>query len=135
MLLNGFGFTHPKVSSLFSDVPNDEWYTDEVAAAVQLGIVNGRADGTFGADTSVTREEMSVMAYRAAKAAGLTFDVSEGSAAFADQEQITAYAQEAVAAKQAAKVVQGMDNAVFSPHGTATRAQAAAIIYRLLDIQ
>lgn len=137
MLLNTFELTNSNSDSIlsFKDVPQGAWYADKVAAAYRLGIVNGRSDGTFGANNIVTREEMAVLAYRAALAAELSLNGSDTVTVFEDHDQISLYAREAATAMQSAGVIKGMDNGRFAPKGTASRAEAAAIIYSLLQAE
>ena len=51
---------------------------------------------------------------------------------FADSEQISAYAKNAVAYFVKTSILNGMGNNMFSPKGNATRAQAAVIVRRSL---
>ncbi|WP_168119872.1 S-layer homology domain-containing protein [Paenibacillus sp. HB172176] len=134
MLLNLFELTAPQTaaSATFSDVQSDAWYADEVAAALELGIVNGRTDGTFDPEDSIMRQDMAVMAYHAAAVAGHIMKDSSNGAPFADGDQIDEYAREAVAAMKASEVIHGMDNGEFIPNGIVTRSQAAVVIYNLL---
>ena len=110
----------------FSDVAKDSWYAEFIEKAYAMGIVSGMGDGTFGVGLSITRQDMCVMIYNAAKAAGITFEVSDD--AFADDEKIADYAKEAVYALKQAGAVSGVDAENFAPQETATRAQAAKII-------
>ncbi len=41
----------------FSDVPADAWYTRFIAAAEELGLINGYPDGTFRPNNYITRAE------------------------------------------------------------------------------
>ena len=41
----------------FSDVPADAWYTRFIAAAEELGLINGYPDGTFRPANNITRAE------------------------------------------------------------------------------
>ena len=48
-------------SRLFSDLPNGHWAENDVKELKQLGIINGRGDGTLGTEDSITAEEFIVM--------------------------------------------------------------------------
>jgi len=136
LLMETFGFlaTAERPSEeAFSDVRPGDWYYDAVAEAHRIGIANGRPDGSFGASETIARQDLAVMTFRAAALAGVAF---EGGAAerFADQAGIAEYAAEAVAALSEANVVAGFEDGRFSPDGLATRAQAAAIAHRMLQV-
>ncbi len=48
----------------FSDVSEDQWYAQYVAAAVELGLVKGYADGTFRPNESISRAEAAAIVNR-----------------------------------------------------------------------
>lgn len=119
----------------FADVDQDEWYFDAVTTASRLGIVSGKSDGSFGAKEEISREDMAVMLSRAFQYAGLAIDTSHSSGhTFSDEEKIASYAQEAVDRLFATGIIQGFEDGSFQPKASATRAQAAAVIYKLLNL-
>ena len=78
----------------------------------------------------VTREQLVSLLYRYAQTQNM--DVSEKAdlGDYADAEQVSAYAREAMAWAIGNGIVEGVDAATLAPKGTATRAQAAAMIGR-----
>lgn len=116
----------------FNDVDKSAWYYPYVAKAVKMGMVSGYSDDVFGTGDLVTRQDMTTMIYRAAKAKGI--NVETASTGFADEAQISEYAKEAVGALSAKGIVNGIDNYTFAPLESATRAQVAKIVYRVLLI-
>ncbi|WP_181438758.1 S-layer homology domain-containing protein [Paenibacillus sambharensis] len=134
MLMNLFELTDPYSSTSLSDVKAGAWYYEEIATAYQLGIIGGRPDGSFGVNEAVTRQDMAVMAYKAARYAQLELRGQGEAAAFADAASISPYAEQAVKAMQTAGVINGMGNGEFAPKAYATRAQAAVIIHKLLEL-
>ena len=48
----------------FSDVVNDNWYSQAIAWAVANGIVTGVGNGYFAPDLNITREQMGIILYR-----------------------------------------------------------------------
>jgi len=133
MLMKGLNLIDGSASSTMRDVEKGVWYYAAAASAESLGIVQGRSGGTFDATAPITREEMALIAYRAAlkKHVPLTANGAAGKP-FTDQASISAYAAEAVDAMQQAGVITGTGNGAFKPKATATRAESAAIIYKLL---
>ena len=72
------------------------------------------------------------MIYRAAVKAGVIEESSSNGYMFSDDASIDAYAKEAVYALADLGVINGTGNGMFNPKGTATRAEAAKIIYEIL---
>ena len=116
----------------FGDVAPDAWYFASIEWAASLGVVQGVGGGNFAPATPITREQMAVMLFRFMESVGISLPMSE-TATFHDQNAISPWAAEAVAAIQAMGLIQGA-NGYFSPNTLATRAQVAAIFARLLDL-
>ncbi len=115
----------------FDDVDLSAWYAPYIKKAYGAGIVNGYNEATFGIGDNVTREDMAVMIYNAAKWAGMAFETKEFET-FSDDNEISDYAKEAVYTLRNEGVINGVDRSTFAPKEPATRAQAAKIIYSLL---
>ena len=49
------------VAAQFSDVSEGDWYYENVMRAVELGILSGRGDGTFGPNVNITRRDFAIM--------------------------------------------------------------------------
>ena len=107
------------------------WAYPYLGAAKQCGIVLGREDGSFGLGEPITREDAAAMLCRACKAAALELTNRQESAVFADQTEISAYAEEAVAVLSGAGIVNGMEGNRFGPKENTTRAQAAKMVYEV----
>ena len=120
----------PAVSaSAFEDVPAQAWYADAVAWASANQVVGGYGNGKFGPEDSITREQMAAILYRYAKMKG--YDTTQGGMAvreFADYEQISDWAGEAMAWAVNAKVLSGKGNHTLDPKGTASRAEVAQVL-------
>ena len=102
-----------------------------VASGAGKGIVSGNGAG-FNPNANITREDMAVMIYNVMKSLGVNF--SEVNDTFADYDQISDYAKEAVSALAAKGIINGVGDNMFAPKATATRAQAAVIIDRILGV-
>ncbi len=114
----------------YSDAGNS-WYTGFLAAAKQLGLAQGVGDNSFEPDRAISREEMVVIIYNYFKNAGQITE-SSGSLTYADSNQLSDWAEEAVAYASAQGWIKGKGNNIFDPQGIATRAELAQILYRLL---
>ena len=114
----------------FTDIPEGDWSAAYVASAKAAGFVNGIGEGKFGYGESITREDMAVMIYNVMKSMGVDF--SEVKDSFADYDQISDYAKEAVGALTAKGIINGVGDNMFAPKDTATRAQAALLVYAIV---
>ncbi|WP_379160192.1 endo-1,4-beta-xylanase [Paenibacillus sp. sgz5001063] len=114
----------------FSDVRPDAYYSKELAAAKELGIVSGYKDNTFQPDRMISRQDMMVIASRALAAAGKKSSGTGIISAYTDADQISDYAQESVASLVKYGIVNGK-NGKLAPNEPLTRAEAAVIVYRI----
>ncbi|UKS28495.1 S-layer homology domain-containing protein [Paenibacillus sp. HWE-109] len=131
ILMRTFDLVDTEAEATFHDADPDAWYYSAVASAQKLGIVNGKEDGSFGIHDKISRQDMAVIIYRAAEMLNAGLTQSEPDAPFADQAQISGYALEAVTAVRQSGIASGMSGNIFAPKAPSTRAQAAAVIYRL----
>lgn len=133
MIMRALGLSAEAKAS-FADVSEDAYYFDAVAMAERLGIVRGMPDGLFRPDASIAREDMMVMTYQALLAAGIAADeqASVDLTLFADASLISDYAADGIGALAELGIVQGHRN-LLQPQAPATRAEAAALIYRLTN--
>ena len=116
-------------ASAYSDVSSDAWYADSVAWAVENGIASGYGDGQFGPNDSVTREQFVVMLWRYMGSP----KASRRDLEFADADQISDYAQEALCWAVENGVLNGNDSGQLVPGGTATRAEAAQMLKNFME--
>lgn len=114
----------------FTDVAANEWYAPFVCTAKAIGVVSGVSDTEFGVEQNITREQMAAMIFRAGKLLG--FAPSGRTKSFADESDISDYAKDAVLSLASAGVIGGMPDGTFLPQATATRAEAACMIYILM---
>ena len=118
----------PVMSDSFSDVAADEWYYGIIGAAKQAGLAVGDGD-SFRPNETITREDAAVLLFRAMGNKGLE---GQEQISFEDGEEISQYAAEAVAALSSSGILQG-DQGRFLPKASTTRAEAAVMIYRMLE--
>ena len=119
----------------FDDVDNNAWYAGYVKQACGVGVINGIGNNLFGTGMNITREDMAVIAYRAALESGKMLEESrKGSFVFDDDADIADYAKDAVYMLYDADVINGMTAGTFAPKEELTRAQAAKIIYYIYSM-
>ncbi len=132
MVVKAFGFGMKGDAANFTDVTSADWFSKAVQIAYTNGVVNGTSATTFSPNANITRQDMMVILANAAEAVGK--NLTTGNAAFADSDSISAYAQDAVAKMTGSGVVYGVDGNV-NPLANASRAEAAAMLARLLEVK
>ena len=120
-------------TSAFADVPAGQWYTDAVNWAAANQIVKGTSATTFAPNDSITREQMAAILYRYAQYKGYDVTKKADLSGYSDNGQVSAYAKDALAWANAAKLINGVTNTTLAPQGNATRAQVSAILHRFCD--
>ncbi|WP_246096495.1 alpha/beta hydrolase-fold protein [Paenibacillus sinopodophylli] len=117
----------------FADVSESSWYHSAVVTAYQNGIIKGSSKDRFSPLATITREEMAVMifnAYQVNHQADAVNDV-DLLGRFKDSGQIHKWAANELRFAVQMKLIQGKDDVTLAPLATATRAEAAQIIYNL----
>ena len=118
----------------FTDVKANAYYAPYVNWAASKGIVNGTGATTFAPDNKITREQMAVIMKNYADKMGYSIPKTLEAVTFADNAQISSWAKDAVKAMQQAGVLSGKANNLFDPKGNATRAEAATVLHRFVEI-
>jgi|GEM_PF-3097392 len=121
-----------KVENFFNDIDPSAWYSDYVLSAKTYGIVNGISENAFGIGQNITRQDMAVMIERFLEFKGIPVEAMKNEL-FADHDEISAYAVEAVYKMKAKGIIKGYNNE-FRPQDALTRAEAAAVISTLMDL-
>lgn len=125
MISKAVGLDGTPRDTVFPDVPKSNPNSGYIQSAVEAGIINGYADGTFKPDQKVTRGHMAAFISRA-------FDLPEGTKKFSDVSQShTAY--KAVRELAAAGITTGYPDGTFKPQDNLTRAHISAFLARAIE--
>lgn len=117
-------------TSCFSDVAQNEWYSDAVGWACEAKITNGVQDGIFGINDCITREQAVVMLYRYLKAYNLDAPTAKNVLETAEYlERISDYATDAVYYAAENGIIKA--DYISKPMNLATRAEIAVMLHRL----
>lgn len=136
MIVRAFDLQDDGTPLNWKDVKETDWHYTVIAAAKQAGLVQGTGKDSFEPNRPVTRQEMAVMAAKALAAFTSTpaaADAESVLARFKDREAIASYAAEAIAMLAQEGIVKGTGSGMFHPKGEANRAQAAVIIWNIVQ--
>lgn len=114
----------------FTDTQTGAWYSDAISWAVQNKIAEGYGGGRFGANDEVTREQFVTMLLRFAQYKKYTAAGSAPLDGFKDADSVSGWALSAMKWAAAEKLITGRTPDTLAPCGSATRAEAAAILTR-----
>lgn len=128
IMVEAFRLHNKDAKADFADVAPERWSYSYIASALEAGLITGVSETEFAPAAYISRQDMAVIIYRAAKLLGVNLS---GNATFADSAAIASYAKEAVAKLAGAGIINGVENNRFAPTELVTRAQAAKIVYEL----
>ncbi|RSL31955.1 hypothetical protein D7Z54_18425 [Salibacterium salarium] len=121
----------------FTDVQEGDWFAEDLMAAANAGIINGRSDGTFAPNKDVTRQQAAVMLSRAMDVSGFNhedLDLDKSINSFTDAGRIDSWAKKDVERLLQAGIVNGRNNGnTFAPKMGTSRAQMAVMTDEFLQ--
>ena len=135
MILHAFGLMPEEsesVKSQFSDVDSEQWYAPYVARAAGLGIAAGISDNEFGVGCPISRQDMAAISFRALRYKINSFDTDTEGLEFTDMNEIGEYARTPALLLKKLQVISGYPDGSFRPLQTASRAEAAQMIFSML---
>ncbi|KUG05476.1 hypothetical protein ASZ90_017158 [hydrocarbon metagenome] len=104
------------------------WAEKSIKTASDNGIINGYNKNSFGPDDSITREQAADIL---AKAMKITSDTGQD---FVDSGAISYWALASVKSASAYGIISGYPDGSFKPKANVTRAQAAVILQRSIQL-
>ncbi|CAM3820616.1 S-layer homology domain-containing protein [Marinicrinis lubricantis] len=135
MLVRSLGLIEKSGVSSFVDVQSEAWYAESVLTAHESGLIYGDEDGAFRPNEAITREQMISMMARAVKFAGSLPQTTNRSVLepYTDAGDIAEWAKEPMIQLLEAELIQGVSETTFAPKKLASRAEAAAVLKRMLQ--
>lgn len=133
MLYRAFNMKSSGKSS-FSDVPQNSYYAEAVAAAKALGVATG-SNGKFNPGAPLTRQDAMVLIQRTMSATGRPLTAGDTSTlnSFKDRNRVSDYAANAVAALVRSGLIKG-DDGKLNPTASISRAEMAVLLHRVLTM-
>ncbi len=116
--------------SQFNDISKSDWFYNDVCALNQNGIINGISADSFAPHSNITREDAVVIVMRIYER---FFEKPQTSDIFFnDNGDISDYAKPHIQFACELDIVKGNDKNCFLPKSNITRAEASALVYRLI---
>ena len=111
-------------SNSYSDVAADAWYNHAVSTLSAMGIVKGDSNGKFNPNASITRAEFAAIAAR--------FDDKANTSAASFSDIANHWAKDEISAAANNGWITGYTDGTFRPNNRITRAEAMALVNRVL---
>lgn len=124
-LLSGIIYNEGTNAYDLTDI-SGQWYTEAVERIAKLGIMQGQGNGIFGPDKNMTRQDFAIAMVN-------MLDTSESGdeiVSFTDIDN--SYGKSSIEYLASIGVINGYEDGTFRPNGEITRAEAVAMINRLL---
>lgn len=118
-------------AAAFEDVGENDWYYEAVTACAANHIVNGISASEFGVGLPITRQEAAALLARILDIE----NAQNGGAQFADDGDIADYAKNSVYNLKDRGVINGYDDNTFKPDYLLTRAEAAKMICKAMQLR
>ncbi|WP_338532663.1 fibronectin type III domain-containing protein [Paenibacillus peoriae] len=114
----------------FEDINPSAWYVDLLKTAIKDQVARGFSNREFGPDRVINREQAAKMVNNIIKATP-----QQESSAYSDSSQIVEWARKDVLGLTEINLVQGYPDGSFRAKQEVTRAEAAEMIYNMLQMK
>lgn len=131
MLYRAVGSPTPNSPAPFTDVSAEDYYANAIAWGYENGLVAGTGDNAFSPQSDITREQAFTIIHRALPLLSIQVPAADGSvlSQFADQDRVSAWAVEHIAALVAGGIVD--NSSPLRPKESLIRAEMAVLLYTI----
>lgn len=118
---------------MYKDVESTDWFAGDLQSAYNLGLIHPimTAGDNFLPNQPITREEAAYILTKVGKHRGA--QPKQEAPVFSDGSAISAWAKDAVRSAAQFGLISGYPDGSFRPENGISRAEAAAMIYRLIE--
>ncbi len=131
ILTKSFNLKGESSSVKYSDVADGAWYASSAKIAGATGLMIGVSEDAFGVGMELTREDLAVVLKRFLDKNSVPLK-SDSMTIYADGNEISDYAKEAVQILSSVGIMDGKENNLWQPKQNVTRAEAAVAVYNAL---
>ena len=122
------------VTSGFNDVVSDAFYAPYIEWAVELGIVAGTGNNMFEPTAPVTREQAAVILTNFINETSIeSLKGTSSTSFFSDESQISSWAFDSINEIKNLGIINGRSDGSFDPQGVIIRAEASAMLSRIIQ--
>ncbi len=132
MISVAFGVYDENADSDFSDAKN-HWAYKYISSAANKGYILGLNGTEFGVDRPITRQDTALILYRIIQYSAKSQKIIDITKSFNDSGEISDYARNSVLMLAEYGILNGFEDGSFKPKETLNRAQAAVVIYKMLE--
>ena len=132
LIVESLGLATSTNHTNLTDINKGDWFYPWVSSAVQAGIINGYPDKTFQPDKEISRQEMATMLVRSLALKDIF--LVEAQLSFKDNAEIIPGFKKDIQRVLSRQLMNGHDDNTFEPTGSATRAESATVLVRMLNI-
>lgn len=123
----------------FRDVQTKDWYYDVVNSGWKYGLITGLTSTEFAPNANIKREEMAAIAVRALEQIKGASTISDSKvthilSTYVDASEVSSWAKGELATAINANIIEGVGQNTLASQALATRAQAAVIVYKVLNL-
>lgn len=135
LITRALGLT-PGTAAPFSDIPAGSWYSGDVAAAYEAGLITGRNNDKFDPQANISRQEIAVVLGKAVDLLQIK-TATDGPARtpYHDTSSFAGYAKDSIEKVSAAGIngatIKG--SSYFQPNAPTTREASAKVLHVLLQ--
>jgi len=116
----------------FTDTKKNAWYADYLGWAVAEELVGGYPEGDFRPNNAITRQELAKLIVEFLKYVIAKVESESLVESFADEKKFPGWSREYIESLRETGLMGGDESGNFNPKQTATRAEVATVIVRML---
>ena len=129
------GETKSDVDYNFTDVNENDYFSNAVAWGSENNIISGYSDTEFAPNDNITREQMVSILKRFAEYKQIDTSIIDTLDSYSDTEDISDYAVSAFQWACGNEIISGFMDNTLHPKANTTRAQAAAVFNKIYTIK
>lgn len=134
MITGVCGLVNKNAQASYIDLDKTHWSYTYVASAFEMELLDIYSDKIFNGAAPITREEIAYISVKAMIKSGIIKDNQNKIPLFNDTNKMSDFSPSAIATLASLNVINGRNDGSFGPKDFATRAEAAKIVYNVLNI-